>query len=904
MFRTITAALTHSLLVLAAITGSAADGLRVRGVIETDDGSVVPGAQVTLRSARQVIGSGRSGDDGRFTLSGITAGTYVLRVAAPGFADLNQTVRVEKDVTDLRLRLQIAPVREEVSVTADPGRVEEAGAVSQAVNVISAAQIQSRVKAVTAQAMAEEEGVHWQRTSPTISGVFVRGLTGNKVNVFVDGVRFSNAAARGGINTFLNTVEAANLQGIEILRGPNSAQYGSDALGGSVQFLTTPPTYGSDGLQVRHSFATSAGSADAGAGADYRLELGTKRFGLVASLDGRRSSTLYTGGGIDSHSAFTRFFGLPSAAFLGPRMPGTAFTQYGGMLKLFWSPRAGQQWSVFYARSQQDNGKRFDQLLGGDGNLIADLGNLKTDLFYARYDLQRAGWFDGASLTYSYNAQREERINQGGNGNPAATIVHEPERTRVHGVQGYLDKRIARQDLLLGAEYYDERLYSRAFGVNPATLAVTLRRPRIPHNAQFRNGGMYLQDVSELIPQKLRLVGSVRTSAAGYRVRSADSPLVGGLPLWRDDAVRVHDWTFRAGIVGTPAEWFSLYANVSRGFRAPHMTDLGTLGLTGSGFEVAAPDVAGLGATIGDSAAGSAVSTGRPVTQVTPESSLSYEFGAHVRHRVFRGSFTFFVNDINDNITKQALILPPGAVGLSLGGPSIIAQNPGGAVFVAATPTPVLVRANFDDARIYGFEHQGEFKLGARWSAGTVFTYLHAADARTGLAPNIEGGTPAPDGYLRLRYTGARQRWWVEPYLHAAARQERLSSLDLEDRRTGATRTRGSIQNFFRNGARARGLIGPGPDGIFGNADDVLLLTGETLLQIQDRVLGVGVNSAPLFRAIPGYATVGLRGGIRFRERHALYADLENIADHNYRGISWGLDAPGRNLTVTYRVTF
>jgi hemoglobin/transferrin/lactoferrin receptor protein len=58
------------------------------------------------------------------------------------------------------------------------------------------------------------------------------------------------------------------------------------------------------------------------------------------------------------------------------------------------------------------------------------------------------------------------------------------------------------------------------------------------------------------------------------------------------------------------------------------------------------------------------------------------------------------------------------------------------------------------------------------------------------------------------------------PYVHFAANQNRLSTLDLEDRRTGATRTRSNIKNFFYNGATARGWVNAGPDGVF-NADDL-----------------------------------------------------------------------------------
>ena len=87
-------------------------------------------------------------------------------------------------------------------------------------------------------------------------------------------------------------------------------------------------------------------------------------------------------------------------------------------------------------------------------------------------------------------------------------------------------------------------------------------------------------------------------------------------------------------------------------------------------------------------------------------------------------------------------------------------------------------------------------------------------DTRTGRPPNIEGGTPAPEMYARINYNAPGGRWWAGTYVHAAAKQDRLSTLDLEDRRTGATRTRTSIRNIFLNGATARGWVGPGRDNV------------------------------------------------------------------------------------------
>lgn len=224
-------------------------------------------------------------------------------------------------------------------------------------------------------------------------------------------------------------------------------------------------------------------------------------------------------------------------------------------------------------------------------------------------------------------------------------------------------------------------------------------------------------------------------------------------------------------------------------------------------------------------------------------------------------------------------------------------------MFVNATSVPVLVGANFDDARVWGVEYAADAGMARAVLVRGAFTYLHARDKATGRPPNIEGGTPAPEGWVGVRYTSPGQRWWAEPYTHVAARQGDLSSLDLGDRRIGASRSRSSMQAFFGNGARARGWIGPGSDGIVNTADDVLIATGETLAEIQNRVLGPGVNASSLFTNVPGYLVGGVRGGVRVGQ-HEVVIDLENLTDENYRGISWGVDAPGRGISVRYVTRF
>ena len=86
-------------------------------------------------------------------------------------------------------------------------------------------------------------------------------------------------------------------------------------------------------------------------------------------------------------------------------------------------------------------------------------------------------------------------------------------------------------------------------------------------------------------------------------------------------------------------------------------------------------------------------------------------------------------------------------------------------------------------------------------------------------------------------------------------------------------------------------------------ANGTLLPTNETLVQVQNRVLGAAA-SAPMFTAISGYALFGIRGGLHLTERSSVSIDFSNLLDKNYRGISWGIDGPGRALSLQYRYRF
>lgn len=885
----------HRLLALALLAAAVPNGIiaqesKVPAGLKVDvvdsSGSAVVGARVTVAQALQAVsGSQETDRNGRCQFSLPSVGRYLVTVSYRGFADSRVAVSAPGST---KVTLSPSAVLEEVSVTAEAGQILNADTVAQRTSILALEQIRQRTVTSLTEAGTGETGVEQLRTSSTMGSFFIRGLTGKNVAVYRDGVRYTTSAQRGGVSTFQNLVDGSNLGSIEFVRGPNGAQYGSDSVGGTVNLQSLTPLLSTGAGHWNGEFSPLYHSATNGFGGNAAIGFSGQRLGFVSNVAARRVNTFRTGGGIDSHAAVTRFLGLPSTVIGSGRLPDSAFTQYGGMLHTQFTATPKLQLIAHYERGQQDGGKRYDQLLGGDGNLIADLRNVMMDFGYLRLQRYALGWFDQASITGSFNVQREERINQGGQGNPAAAITNQFERNRVAGLQFQLSKRLAGgHEGLIGGEGYHERMVSPAFAFNPVTRATVSSRPRVPDGATYKIHGLFVQDVwSPLRSNRLRLSGALRFGGASYRSKaSALSPA---------DSLTANAISGRAGGVFKITEPLSIHATYSRGFRTPSMTDLGTLGIQGNGFfEANVNDVASRGARIGTRADDQAVDSGLPVARLRPEKTDNYDAGVQVRNaRILIEASAFWIR-LNNTIVSQTLLLPPGAAGQPLGDQIIARQLPTGAVFVPIATQPVLVRANFTGARMHGVEQRLKARLTGQLSFEENVTYIYTEDSATGLPPDIEPGSPPAMANFRLHWAPLSKRFWAEAYSTVADRQTRIPSISLADRRTGANRSRTNIANFFNNGARVRGLV----------ANGILVPTGENLTQVQNRVLG-SATAAPLYSAIPGWGTVGLRVGVPLGERSDLFVDFSNIGDKNYRGIGWGMDGAGRSITLKWRVRF
>ncbi|MBD8618615.1 TonB-dependent receptor [Sphingomonas sp. CFBP 13728] len=208
--------------------------------------------------------------------------------------------------------------------------------IGQAVTVIDRAEIERRQTTVVSDLLATTPGVTVTRngTVGALTSVRIRGAEADQTLVVIDGVRVNDPSSTGGGFNFGNLL-SSSVERIEILRGPNSVPWGSQAIGGVVNIITAAPT---EGVQAR-------------ANAEYGYADSVFASAGVSGKSGPVSGSL-TGG-------YLRTDGISSAAS-GTERDG--YRQYGatGRVSVEFAPGIGLDLRGYFADSRVEIDDGFD----------------------------------------------------------------------------------------------------------------------------------------------------------------------------------------------------------------------------------------------------------------------------------------------------------------------------------------------------------------------------------------------------------------------------------------------------------------------------------------------------------------------------------------------------------------
>jgi outer membrane receptor protein involved in Fe transport len=870
------AGVTGFVLTLAvAAAGQAGASGTVQGVIKDTLGAVIPRSVVTIvcgTERRQVTTSA----SGEFAERGLPG----TRCSVAAAADAFETRTVSVDATAGRAVTIVLPVRrysEEVVVTSSRVGAERALDAPEATSVISRHDLDTRSYTLFTQALREETGILVQQTSSAQTSPIIRGFTGQSNVYLLDGVRFNVASWRSGPSQYTAWLDAGPVESIEVVRGAGSVQYGSDALGGTIQYLTDSGSAARRG-PIGANLEFSAASASRSTYGSGDIAFGVRSASIRIGGSGSNIEDLRAGGGLDSHNAVTRFLGLPST-ILGNRQLATGYKQSGAYGVVDTGAGRGATLHALYMRQNQYDATRYDRIMGGEGLYSSGFDPQQLDFAAIRYGKSEVGWFDTASGTFSVNRQGDGRYEQA---RPTARVDAQTSATTSFGYQGQVHRAFSgRHDLVIGAEAYDESITAERRLIDPGNI-VTAARPDIPAGTTYTSVGAFAQQTADL-SSRVTVRGGVRVSS--YRFATEADALLGVT----EEHVTMNAATFQTSAVVKVTEGINVTGNVTRGFRAANMADFGSVGLTGGGgFEISPTQARELNSLVGTTGATGAVSTGEEAGGLKPEVVYQYDLGVKGRAGRVSGSITGFDLELYDFIQRRALVFDASIVGTTISGFTVVRQDATGLAYIAQDARPIATRVNTDRGRIKGFDAEGEVRVTPAWTASAYFSM---ANGRTLPSGDYSRRMNPPMGGAKLRWMGTRL--WAEGVLTFAAEQTRFNAGDVTDARIGANRTRAQIATFFNGTATDRGLVQNG----------ILRETGETLAQVQTRVLGTA-SGAPLFTSQAGFAVISLRGGLQLTPGVDLTLIAENVGDVNYRLYGSGLDAPGFNLQFRTRIRF
>ena len=596
-------------------------------------------------------------------------------------------------------------------VTVTATRVEKTVFATPApIAVIDSAALRRAAADTPVDLFRELPGLDVTGVGPSQARPVIRGQRGQRILLLSDGLRMNNSRRQQDFGEIPALVDVNQVDRVEVVRGPASVLYGTDAIGGVINLITvTPPIGIGDALHGSLGYRYGSAETEVRPTGSANGRLGRFRFGLGATY---RES--------DSYDA-------PAGNFGGLRLSRDTRVH-----------DTGVQDENYRAQAGYTLGENHDLLLGYDRYVAndagfgyvdaADFGRPDDPFIQIRYPHQRVNRYTARYRGQALNSLFADRVDIAGytqsnvrnldlnifipfgNGAPpgagVASTTNNFTDLSTWGFRAEAIKVLAgRHTLTYGMDFFRDRsentdvVSTTIVGFGPPQTQVD-STPQVP-NASFRSAGVFAQTDLALTPSLSLILGGRYQD-----VKAATRPT----PRITDPLVESTDRTVvgTANLLYRVTDNLNLVGSVGRGFRSPNLVERFFQGVTpeGSGYQSRNPDL-------------------------KPETSLNVEVGAKYRRAGLYLEAFAFRNTIHDGIR----IAPTGD---SVGGFAEY-QN-----------------INVDQLRFTGFELSGDLNLLSGVSLGLNYAHLRSRDVLNPKNPVGETYADKVNTELRYRSPGGR----------------------------------------------------------------------------------------------------------------------------------------------------
>ena len=614
-------------------------------------------------------------------------------------------------------------IQHKVTVTATRTK-EDTFNVPQPVAVVTLEEIAEKNPNTSSDLLRELPGVDVSGVGTSQARPFIRGQRGQRVLLLEDGIRLNNPRRDSDFGELPAIVDISSAEQIEIVRGPASVLYGSDAIGGVVNTIALRPTSdqavaGSIGLRYSTADSQSKG---------------------MVNLNGTVGKVNYLFNGIYR----------TSSAYDAP---------------------AGDFGEITLADKTlvNDTGVDDDTLIGRVGYILGDGQEI-----FARYERYRAdftgfGWVDPSEYDYfapisqiAYPYQNVDKFSVGYRG----TDLDTPFANSIEGTLYWRkNEREFIQDIRFETSFFDAQLFKgqdfsevETFGLRfeanklfgnrnvmtygldwfedhtegtnqsllyeydnpflPPTIIVD-ETPRIP-TATYGSWGLFIQDQWKAAPS-LTLIGGLR-----HQETTSDTEPTPGLPSEvTDDSVKDTATVGAINVLWALGPELNVTGSLGTAFRSPNLAERFFLG----------PDPTFTSLIIRN-------------PSIKPEQSVNVDLGFKYRRRSVGLELTFFRNDVDDGIR------------LEFTGET----DP-------VTDLPIVQYVNVDKLAYAGAELGFTWAFWRGFSTSLNYTYLTGENRETNRYSNES--YPQKLNFV-LRYASRGGRWWAEYHVRRNGEQDNI----------------------------------------------------------------------------------------------------------------------------------
>jgi hemoglobin/transferrin/lactoferrin receptor protein len=593
--------------------------------------------------------------------------------------------------------------------------------IPTAINVISSKEIDQHGSRSLPEALSETPGVMVQKTSYGQASPYIRGFTGFRNLLLIDGIRFNNSVFRDGPNQYWGTVDSYSIGRLEVMRGAGSLLYGSDAIGGVVNGVTKDFEF-KEGRKWGASQAFRYASAENSWVS--RTEVGFKA-GEAFTMSGGFSYKDYDDlrGGKDTG-----------------KQEKTGYDEIDSDFKAKYKFKDDSTLTAYHQNTNQNDVWRTHNTIYGISFAGTTIGDEKQrvlfqdrNLTYLQYAKENIDSFVDSfkvGLSYQYQKERQYRVKKDNSAD------NQGFTDKNIGFFGQAESKTVIGNLSYGIDFYQEKVDSflDKFKVDGSFDSSDIQGP-VGDDSTYQTAEFFLQD-QITIQEVFTIIPGVRYTNVKVDVDKYKDPITkaqASLSESYDSFIG----SLKLQFIPKTTNFYNYYMGVNQSFRSPNLSDLTRLDTAKSGeLEIASPGL-------------------------DPEKYLTFEIGVKTKWEKVESELSFYHTIIDDMIIRT----PTGDLS---GTNKIVTKKNSGAGFVHG----------FDLSLSYQFCKSFKTFGFLSWQNGELESYPNSTTVKE--KEPLSKMLPF-SGLIGIRWQPTDAKYWVEGIMKASDNQDKLTASDKSD---------------------------------------------------------------------------------------------------------------------------